>query len=386
MISGKPGGVGRQLETLWTSGTLTGLSDAQLLRRFTQRQDAAGRLALGELVERHGPMVLGVCRQILRDAHQADDAFQATFLILVRKADSIRLGESLTPWLYSVACRTARRARAVAARERPATEEEIHSLAAAADEAYTLDLRPLLHEEVSRLPEKYWDPIVLCHIEGRTHEEAARLLSWPVGTLSGRLSRARKLLRSRLERRGVTVPAALFSTAWLLHGSSAEAVPLFESTLVAASRSAAAALASATAPASVVSLTHGVLRTMFLRKLSIAAFAVLVLGAVSGGAVVWANLSSTPARGPVPAGAPAASSTRTPEASPTPAPNDRKSIAPQAQPRDSADSRSVAADDCPSECPLTGAARSSSDCPITRTAHAISRMFGHLTAWSVASK
>jgi len=105
MFPGKSGRVVRQLDVLWTSGTPTGLSDAQLLSRFVQTRGAAGERAFSELVERHGPMVLGVCRQFLRHSHDADDAFQATFLVLVRKAHAIRTGDSLAPWLYSVACR-----------------------------------------------------------------------------------------------------------------------------------------------------------------------------------------------------------------------------------------------------------------------------------------
>ena len=114
MIQGSARPVGRQLDVLWTSGTLTGLSDAQLVGRFTGVRDATAELAFRELMNRHGPMVMGVCRQILRRPHDADDAFQATFLVLVRKARSIRVGESLAPWLYAVAYRTAQRARAIA--------------------------------------------------------------------------------------------------------------------------------------------------------------------------------------------------------------------------------------------------------------------------------
>src|SRR5262245_43492778 len=217
MFQGKSDRVARQLEGLWTSGTLTGLSDAQLLSRFVRTRDAAGELAFGELVNRHWPMVLGVCRQILRHSHDADDAFQATFLVLVRKAHAIKAEDSLAPWLYSVAFRTAHRARANASRHRPSLEEPIENLEGSSSEAaYTLDLRPLLYQELSRLPPKYRAPIVLCHLEEKTHEEVARLLGWPIGTVSGRLSRGRQLLRARLERRGVAVPSALFSAAWLL--------------------------------------------------------------------------------------------------------------------------------------------------------------------------
>ena len=197
MILRKPSSVSRQLEALWTSGTLTGISDAQLLTRFAGVRDATAESAFRELVQRHGPMVMGVCRQILRHPHDADDAFQATFLVLVRKAGSIRVGESLAPWLYAVAYRTAQRARAVASRYRSGPVESLEDpMGHPASDACHFDLRPLLHEELNRLPGKYREPIVLCHLEGKTHEEAARLLHWPVGTVSGRLSRGRDLLRS----------------------------------------------------------------------------------------------------------------------------------------------------------------------------------------------
>src|SRR6516165_383611 len=116
MTHGNKGSVERQLEVLWTSGTLTGLNDSQLLCRFTDVRDVTADSAFKELVDRHGPMVMGVCRHILRHTHDADDAFQATFLVLVRKARSVRVRETLAPWLYSVAVRTARRARADASR------------------------------------------------------------------------------------------------------------------------------------------------------------------------------------------------------------------------------------------------------------------------------
>ena len=133
-------------------------------------------------------MVLGVCRHVLRRPQDVDDAFQATFLILVRKARSIRVDSSLAPWLYGVALRTAVRARANVLRRGMAETPDLDAVAVApADEVLTWEIKPLLHEELGRLPEKYRAPIVLCHLEGRSHEEAAQLLRWPVGTLSGRL-------------------------------------------------------------------------------------------------------------------------------------------------------------------------------------------------------
>jgi RNA polymerase sigma factor (sigma-70 family) len=289
MISGKTGAAGRQLEVLWTSGTLTGLSDAHLLSRFAEARDATGESAFRELISRHGPMVLGVCRQILRHQHDADDAFQATFLVLVRKARSIRVGESLAPWLYTVAYRTAQRARARAVRYRPAeVEPREESVRAASDEPIHFDLRPLLDEELNRLPGKYREPIVLCHLEGKTHEEAARLLHWPVGTVSGRLSRGRELLRSRLQRRGVAVPSGMFAANWLAGTPTAVTAPLLESTVNAAIRFAAAQAVSI----SVLCLTQGVLRTMLLNKIKTVALAILIAGGLTGGIGVWAYRAS----------------------------------------------------------------------------------------------
>ncbi|HKI18194.1 MAG TPA: sigma-70 family RNA polymerase sigma factor, partial [Isosphaeraceae bacterium] len=285
MTQANAGKVMRELEVLWTSGTLSGLSDAQLLGRFTAggAQDAGGS-AFRELVHRHGPIVMGVCRQILRHSHDADDAFQATFLVLVRKARSIQVRDSLAPWLYKVAYRTAMRARASASRYRVTDIEQADVIEGSADEAYQLDVRPLLQEELGRLPEKYRSPIVLCHLEGRSHEEAARILSWPVGTVSGRLSRGRQLLRSRLERRGVAVSSAMVSSSLL---DSSRVVP--PNSLVDSVVGAATGSASTTVSASVLTLTQGVLKAMLLNKLKATALVFLFVGAISGGAGVWAR-------------------------------------------------------------------------------------------------
>jgi RNA polymerase sigma factor (sigma-70 family) len=284
MVRAKSGLAAQQLESLWVSGTLTGLSDAQLLARFSERGDSRGESAFRELIDRHGPMVMGVCRQILRRSHDADDAFQATFLVLVRKARSIQVRESLGPWLYSVAYRTALRARATASRYRQGDPDVAETGPTQEEHAYQLDLRPLLQEELGRLPEKYRAPIVLCHLEGKSHEEAARMLHWPVGTVSGRLSRGRDLLRSRLERRGVTVPSALLSANWLAGTSTAVPAALVESTLAAAVQFGTAAAVSS----SVFTLTQGVLNAMLLNKLKFAAMVILAAACITGGAGVWA--------------------------------------------------------------------------------------------------
>ncbi len=297
MNSGNAGEAGRQLEVLWASGTLTGLSDSQLLSRYVNARgrDAIAEAAFRELVNRHGPMVLAVCRQLLRRPHDADDAFQATFLVLVRQAHSIRVDQSLAPWLSSVAYRTARRARDIAARYRPLDLVPMETLAQSApDEAYHFDVRPLLHEELDRLPGKFRDVIVLCHLEGKSHEEAARLLRWPIGTVSSRLSRGRQLLRSRLERRGLEVAPAMLAGNWLVGAPATVASPLLESTVAAAVGSASAKAVSAL----VLSLTHGVLKIMWLRKLKSISLAVLLIGGTMGTIGVWAHWPAAEAKTP----------------------------------------------------------------------------------------
>jgi RNA polymerase sigma factor (sigma-70 family) len=279
MIRRKAIAVSQDLEALWASGTLTGKSDAELLNRFVAVKDGTAEAAFRELMRRHGPMVIGVCRQILGQPQDADDAFQSTFLVLVRRARSIRVADSLAPWLYMVAYRTAQRARAVAARYRSAPVENLEdSMGSPTSGSCQIDLRPLLHEELNRLPAKYRDPIVLCHLEGKTHEEAARLLRWPVGTVSGRLSRGRDLLRSRLERRGLEVAPSVLAAPWLASTDTAIALPLVESTVGAAIGAAGTAI-----PASVLALTQGVLNNMLLHKIKISALCVLVVGGATTG-------------------------------------------------------------------------------------------------------
>jgi RNA polymerase sigma factor (sigma-70 family) len=193
-------------------------SDAELLRRFATQQDQA---AFAFLVRRHGPLVLGVCRRVLGHPQDAEDAFQATFLILARKAGTIRQRQSLASWLYKVAYRTALRARAGRAqrkaREHLAGEPAvIYTAQSPAD-----DLKALLDEEVRRLPEKYRAPILLCYLQGRTNEEAARQLHCPTGTLKIRLLRARELLRRRLTRRGLALSLTLLLAALAEEASAA---------------------------------------------------------------------------------------------------------------------------------------------------------------------
>jgi RNA polymerase sigma factor (sigma-70 family) len=207
------------------------LSDENLLEKFLNGEESESQRAFGALVERHGPMVLGICRHVLNQHQDAEDAFQATFLVLAQKGASIRNRRVLAGWLHEVAHRIAVKARTSVVRRRtlerqgvamspPATELNNQDQVAAWNE-----LRPVLHAEVERLPERYRIPVILSYLEGKTNEEVAALLRWPVGTVKGRLSRARDLLRSRLMRRGLTLAAAFLMTALSKGTVFAEVVP-----------------------------------------------------------------------------------------------------------------------------------------------------------------
>jgi RNA polymerase sigma factor (sigma-70 family) len=186
------------------------LPDDDLLDRFLRGGAMDAQDAFRALVRRHGPWVLGVCRHVLASDHDAEDAFQETFLLLARKGASINDRRVLSSWLWEVAYRTALRARASAGRRR-AIERQAMALATPRDKPgdqdelllSLMELRPILHEEVVGLPEKYRVPAILSYLQGKTNHEVADLLNWPVGTVKGRLHRARQLLRSRLSRRGV---------------------------------------------------------------------------------------------------------------------------------------------------------------------------------------
>ncbi|WP_165073768.1 RNA polymerase sigma factor [Paludisphaera rhizosphaerae] len=199
----RPLGFGR-LRTLFEAGTLGGLADGQLLKRFAARDGAAAEAAFALLVERHGAMVLRVCRSILADTHAADDAFQASFLVLAQKAGSLRARDDIGPWLYQVAYRVSSCARSAAARRRRHEQAAAEKRAGATRAETPEDVGPIVHEEVNALPDRYRAAVVLCCLEGRTHAEAARRLGCPVGTVESRLARGRERLRVRLARRGLS--------------------------------------------------------------------------------------------------------------------------------------------------------------------------------------
>jgi RNA polymerase sigma-70 factor (ECF subfamily) len=255
-----------------------GLPDGKLLERYLARRDEA---AFEALVRRHGPMVLGVCRRLLRDAHDADDAFQATFLVLVRKAHSIRPRNIVGNWLHGVAYRTALKARAVNARRRTSEWRavEIACLRPQRDGSRE-ELLALLDQELGRLPERYRGPVVLCHLEGKTRKEAARQLGWPEGTVAIRLSGARKLLAKRLARHGLVSSGGSLAAVLAAPAAAASlpALLLARTVKSAAPVAAGQAVAPVLISTRVTSLTEGVLQAMLVGKLKTALVVLLVAG------------------------------------------------------------------------------------------------------------
>ncbi|HKB04775.1 MAG TPA: sigma-70 family RNA polymerase sigma factor [Gemmataceae bacterium] len=250
-------------------------TDADLVRAFAARRDPA---AFEHIVRRHGPMVLGVCRRVLRESTDADDAFQATFVVLVRKARSLRQPERLAGWLHQVAHRTARKLRAARA-ARHGREGELFDVPAGESPAEFVwrELRPIFDEELNRLPDKLRLPAVLCFLEGHSKGEAARALGWPEGTLSGRLHRAREKLRRRFAARGLTLSAGALAVA-LFDGVGAAAVPapLLSSTI-------SLAAAGGTGVPVAMALADGVVQAMFVTKVKAVAVAVLLAGMIGAG-------------------------------------------------------------------------------------------------------
>jgi RNA polymerase sigma factor (sigma-70 family) len=275
----------RQIRRLVGSAESDESTDRRLLEAFAARQDQA---AFTQLVERHGQMVMNVCRRSLGSAHDAEDAFQAVFCVLARKAGSIQWQESVGSWLYGVAYRVACKAKVRAARRR-AQERKVAAMRSAKPERCSdaPELDNLLDGELNRLPEKYRAPLVLCCLEGQTNEEAARLLGWPKGTVQGRLARGRELLRTRLARRGLVLSAASFTVAGAEAVSATVLASLIPTTIQTALRFAAGPAAAAEPVAgSIAVLAEGVLRTMWWNKVKIVGLMLLVIGMASGLAAV----------------------------------------------------------------------------------------------------
>ncbi len=277
----------RDLQRLFELGTTGELTDGQLLERFATRDGESAEMAFAALVERHGPMVLRTCRSVLRDEHAAEDAFQATFLVLVQKAHGLWVRDSLGPWLHQVACRVSSCARAEAARRRRIESRARPLESRSAVEVSPDDLGGVLHEELGRLPEKYRAAVVLCCLEGLTIDQAARRLGWPIGTVQSRLARGRQRLRERLTGRGLAPSAGALAVALAAEGARA-GVPaaLAEVTARSAMHVAAGNVAAGAVPAAVMALIEGGLRTMSLTRLKVAAMAVLIGFGMGSGVVV----------------------------------------------------------------------------------------------------
>jgi RNA polymerase sigma factor (sigma-70 family) len=264
----------------------TALTDSRLVRRFVEHNDQA---AFAALVRRHGPMVWGVCRRILASHHDAEDAFQATFIVLARKAAAIRPPEMLVNWLYGVAHKTALKARSLAARRAArelAMSKEIPEPLDCKQDIWS-DLRPLLDQELSRLPDKYRAPLLLCDLEGKTRHEAARQLGWPEGTVAGRLARARSLLAKRLTRRGLTLSAVALTNA-LVHNAASAAVPpsvLAVATKVAVLNAAGQALHATGLSWQAARLAQNMIWGVAVRRLLVVG--VFLLVGFGGGGVAW---------------------------------------------------------------------------------------------------
>src|SRR5262245_27903633 len=270
----------------------SGVSDSQLLDRFVgQRDEAAFEL----LLWRHERLVLSVCRWVLGHEQDAEDAFQATFLTLACKAGSIGKGQALASWLYKVAFRISLRARSrVVKKDRLEQRVESWLLERAGSEPYAdvavQDLRRVICEEVHRLPEKYQAPVVLCYLEGKTNEEAARQLCCPTGTVVTRLARARKRLRDRLCRRGVEVSAGALALAWtsLITPSSTRAALLDQTVKAALHFAVYKGAAPGLVSANVAVLTKGALKAMFMTKLKLLTATFLALAIIGTGSAVMA--------------------------------------------------------------------------------------------------
>jgi len=308
MAIGRRVAVDRRLQALLTVGVPGDADDRTLLSRYAMSQDDGAEEAFRVLVERHGPMVLRVCRQVIGDLQEAEDATQAVFLILARKAGSIGVSGTVAPWLHEVARRIAAKARVRAAARRR-VETHAASLAASlrdakGDSATVVEDWEVIHQEVDRLPERYRAPVVLCYLEGQTYEQAARRIGCPVGTVRVRLSRARERLQGRLTRRGLGPErvAAIGSFAHAAGGVRSSAV-VAESVAVGAGRveatiqaarclSISRHLTAGTVPASVLELYEGGMRAMMMNRWVTAAAWLLAAGLTGVGAIAYAGLGA----------------------------------------------------------------------------------------------
>jgi len=269
----------RHTRTLFVEGTLSGLTDAELLERFVEQRGERGELAFTVLLERHARMVLTVCRRVLNNPHDVQDAFQATFLVLVRNARSIRNRQSAAGWLQSVAYRVACSARSAASRrrfhERRYAEQSERGLECAIHQ--DADLKGVLDQELSLLPERQRAVLVLCDLEGLTYDQAAQALGWPMGTVKSRLVRGRERLRSRLIRRGVTALLATAGELWSRNSASAKVPSVLLHSTASAAMSAGLSRSAVTAISpSVFKLMEAAMVSMLLTKAKLSLAAIVI--------------------------------------------------------------------------------------------------------------
>jgi RNA polymerase sigma factor (sigma-70 family) len=284
----RSGIVSGQIQRLFSRGTVSGLSEGQLLARFVGERD---EVAFEAIVSRHGPMVLGICRRLLEDPHDVEDAFQATFLVLVRKARELRDRDLLANWLYGVALRVATRSRRDRSLRRIRERTDIEKdEVIPPDDLDRRELDSVIDAEVARLPVRFRTPIVLCYFEGLTHDQAAERMNCPVGTVRSRMSKGRELLRSRLSRRGLAPTPALLAIGPI--AGIAPSVPpalIFKTIAAATSVAAGRSMVAGIVSTSAIALTQGVLRTMSISRWTTLAAAFMVLGTLGGGIGVAAR-------------------------------------------------------------------------------------------------
>jgi RNA polymerase sigma factor (sigma-70 family) len=305
MDRGTPGCL-RLIRRVAGMARVSGLTDRQLLEDFARSRSEE---AFALLVQRHAALVLGLCRRVLQHEQDAEDVFQATFLVLARKADCLRWHDSITNWLHSVAYRLALKARA-ANRHRQAVERRAGEKPPPPAPALTWqELQPVLDEELQRLPAKYRLPLLLCYLESKTRDEAARELGWTTGVVKGRLERGRNLLRQRLARRGLALSAALLATALGGKACGAVATLLATATAEAALRFNAGQALTGLVSARALALARGALQAALVAKLRVVAVVLLLAGLAGGGGGllayrVLAGLPNEPAADPTPGSVP----------------------------------------------------------------------------------
>ena len=283
----RAGLVHRGLGQLFEGQSVAGLGEVQLLERFVDRRDEP---AFAALVARHGPMVLGVCRRLLADPLDVEDAFQATFLVLVRRASTLRDRDRLAPWLFGVARKVATRARMNLARRQAREGSGIEEIANFSEfDHQRRELGQALIEEIDRLPGSLREPILLCCVEGLSYEEAAIQLQSTAPAIRGRLARARERLRSRLTQRGFAPSVTAFGVLLSAEAVSAAVPVILLKTTIRASMAGAV-------PASVEALAEGVIRTMILTKSKFLAAAVMACGVAGSSVGVFAQQSAPPAQ------------------------------------------------------------------------------------------